>query len=184
MWLFRFQLALVLERGVASVENYICSRNFAELSNNDIRDIFALKSLEKRKKFVVPGHTGVLGTLPLTETSVTADSPGGGQLTSTGTRVHGDRFLDDPSDTILPAKSPLSMYLDDEAIADELADGLAGVGIRNLADFVGVEPDLALSAADDGGRETLLGAEVDPTGESLSVYRNLHPTLYRGDMGI
>jgi hypothetical protein len=51
---------------------------------------------------------------------------------------------------------------DDEAICDELADGLAGVGVGDLADLIGIEPDLALSAADDGGRQALLGGEVDP----------------------
>ena len=52
---------------------------------------------------------------------------------------------------------------DDEAICDELSDGLAGVGVGDFAGLVGVEPDLALSAADDGGRQALLGSEVDPT---------------------
>lgn len=51
---------------------------------------------------------------------------------------------------------------DDEAIGDKLADGLAGVGVRDFVDFVRVEPDLALTAAGDGGRKALLGAEVDP----------------------
>lgn len=51
---------------------------------------------------------------------------------------------------------------DDEAICDELADGLAGVGVGDLADLIGIEPDLALSAADDGGRQALLGGEIDP----------------------
>jgi len=51
---------------------------------------------------------------------------------------------------------------DDEAIADELADGLAGIGVRDLVDFVGVKPDLALATADDGSGEALLGTEVDP----------------------
>jgi len=54
---------------------------------------------------------------------------------------------------------------DDEAIADELADGLAGVGIGDLVDLVGIEPDLALSTANDCGCETLLGAEIDPRKE-------------------
>jgi hypothetical protein len=39
---------------------------------------------------------------------------------------------------------------DDEAILDELADRLTGVGVGDLAGLVGVEPDLALSAADNG----------------------------------
>jgi hypothetical protein len=51
---------------------------------------------------------------------------------------------------------------DDEAIVDELADRLAGVGVGDLVHFVGVEPDLALSAADNGRREALLRAKVDP----------------------
>jgi len=51
---------------------------------------------------------------------------------------------------------------DDEAIGDELADGLAGVCVRDFADFVGVEPDLALSTSNDGCREALLSTEIDP----------------------
>jgi len=51
---------------------------------------------------------------------------------------------------------------DDEAITDELADSLTGVGVRDLVDFVGIEPDLALAAADDRRGEALLSTEVDP----------------------
>jgi hypothetical protein len=51
---------------------------------------------------------------------------------------------------------------DDEAILDELADSLAGVGVGDFVDFIGVEPNLALSAANDIGRKALLCAEVDP----------------------
>jgi len=58
--------------------------------------------------------------------------------------VHGDRLSDD------------------KAICNELADGLAGVGIGNFADLIRIEPDLALSASYDGCREALLGGEVDP----------------------
>jgi hypothetical protein len=92
----------------------------------------------------IPGHTGVLGTLPLTETTVAANPAGGVQLTSAGTGVHRDGLADD------------------EAIVDELADGLTGVGVGDLVDLVGVEPDLALSAADNGRRKALLRAEIDP----------------------
>ena len=66
------------------------------------------------------------------------------QLTGTGARVHGDGLADD------------------ETIADELADGLARVGVGDLVHLIGVEPDLALAAADHGGGEALLGAKVDP----------------------
>lgn len=75
---------------------------------------------------------------------MTADSPGSVELAGAGAGVHGNGLADD------------------EAIADELADGLARVGVGDLAGLVGVEPDLALAAADDGGRQALLGAEVDP----------------------
>lgn len=92
----------------------------------------------------VPGHTGVGGTLSLTVATVATNSAGGGQLPGAGTRVDGDRLADD------------------EAISNELADGLAGVGVGDLVDLVGVEPDLALAAVGDGGREALLGAKVDP----------------------
>ena len=51
---------------------------------------------------------------------------------------------------------------DDEAILDELADRLTRVGVADFGLFVRVEPDLALAAAHDGGREALLRTEVDP----------------------
>lgn len=72
------------------------------------------------------------------------NATGGGQLTRAGARVHGNGLLDD------------------EAIGDELADSGARVGVGDLADLVGVEPDLALAATGDGTRQALLGAEVDP----------------------
>jgi hypothetical protein len=52
---------------------------------------------------------------------------------------------------------------DDEAICDKFADGLARVGIGDFVDFIRVEPDLALAAADDGRRQALLSSKVDPT---------------------
>jgi len=56
---------------------------------------------------------------------------------------------------------------DNKAIGDELADGLARVGIADLVNFVGVEPDLALAAANDGSGEALLRSEIGPgTGKS------------------
>ena len=67
-----------------------------------------------------------------------------GQVSGAGTAVHGDRFLND------------------EAIGEEFSDGLAGVGIRDFVQLVGIKPDLALAAAGDGGGEPLLGSEVHP----------------------
>ena len=83
---------------------------------------------------------------------MTADSSRQVQLAGTGSGVHGDGLSDD------------------EAIGDQLADGLAGVGVGDLADLIGVEPDLALAASEDVGREALLGSEIDPVklnGENL-----------------
>lgn len=61
---------------------------------------------------------------------------------------------------------------DDEAIADEFSDGLAGVGVGNLVNLVGVEPDLALTASDDGRSEALLSAKIDPEEDIISpIYR-------------
>lgn len=50
------------------------------------------------------------------------------------------------------------LFADDESIGDELADGLTRIGVRDFAGFIRVQPDLALSAANYRGRETLLSA--------------------------
>ena len=75
---------------------------------------------------------------------MTAFTTSGVQLTGTGSGVHGDGLADN------------------EAIADELADGLTGVGVGDLVHLVGIEPDLVLAAADDRRGQALLSAEVDP----------------------
>lgn len=95
----------------------------------------------------IPWHTSIGSTLPLTETTVSTNSTCCLELTSAGSRVHRDWLADD------------------ESIGNELADGLTGVGIGDLVDLVWVEPDLALSASNNGRREALLGGEVDPTNE-------------------
>lgn len=95
-------------------------------------------------EFIIPRHPSISRTLPLSETPMSPDPPRRRQIPSTGTRVHGD------------------LLADDEAIGHELADGLTGVGVGDFAGLVRVEPDLTLAAADHGGRETLLGAKVDP----------------------
>lgn len=118
----------------------------------------------------IPGHTGVLGTLTLTQTTVTTLAAGKVELTSTGAGVHGDGLADD------------------QAIADELADGLARVGVGDLAHLIGVEPDLALAAADHGGGEALLGGKVDPVvGGPVSITQitKLSPPLkFIGPRGV
>jgi hypothetical protein len=82
---------------------------------------------------------------------MSADSSRRGQVSSSCPRVHGDGLADD------------------EAIADQFADGLARVGVGNFVHLTGVEPDLALAAADDRGGEALLRPEIDPVVSCGSV---------------
>lgn len=78
------------------------------------------------------GHTSIGSTLALTGTTVSA-------LPSSKVEVAGTR-----SGVLGHGLS------DDETIGDELSDRLARVGVGDLAGLVGVEPDLALTTADDG----------------------------------
>lgn len=59
----------------------------------------------------------------------------------------------------------------DEAIGNELADGLAGVGVGDLVDLIRVEPNLALATSNHGGGEALLSTEIDPKEEFSSALR-------------
>jgi hypothetical protein len=49
-----------------------------------------------------------------------------------------------------------SGLLDDQTIPVQLVNIAARVGQGNFVDFVGVQPNLALSALKDGSRQTLL----------------------------
>lgn len=60
-------------------------------------------------------------------------------------------------------------FADNEAICNEFADGLAGVGIADFVDLVRIKPDLALSTTNDRGRKTLLSSEIDPLNQMLAV---------------
>lgn len=80
-----------------------------------------------------------------------ADAAGQVQLTGTRPRVHG------------------SGLADDEAIGNELANGHAGVGVGDLRDLVGVQPDLVLATAQNGRGKTLLSTQVDPEEEYVSL---------------
>ena len=86
-------------------------------------------------------HTSVGGTLPLTGAGVTALTTGFHVSADTGSRVHGDGLADD------------------ETILDQLAHMLARVGVGDLVVFVGVKPDLVLTALEDGRSETLLKSQ-------------------------
>ena len=92
----------------------------------------------------IPRHTSILSTLPLAETPVSADPSCGGQRSGAGTGMHGDGLLDD------------------KTILEELADGVAAVGVGEFVRLVRVHPNLALAAAGDGRRQALLSGKIDP----------------------
>ena len=69
---------------------------------------------------VLPRHPSIRSTLPLTKPPMPSNPTGSSQLAGPGARVHGDGLADD------------------EAIGDEFADGLAGVGVGDLVHFVRV----------------------------------------------
>lgn len=96
-------------------------------------------------------HTSIGGTLSLTVATVSALSSGKVQLTGTASRVHSDGLSDN------------------EAIGDELSDRLARVGVGDLARLIGVQPDLALAAADDRRGEALLSSQVDPNSKKTDM---------------
>ena len=62
---------------------------------------------------------------------------------------------------------------DDKAISNQFADRLTGVGIGDFVDFVRVQPDLALAAANDRGGQALLCSKVDPVVNSWSIHVQL-----------
>lgn len=89
-------------------------------------------------------HTSVLGTLSLTVTHVSTVSLGLGMSSSSGSRVGGDRLLDDGTVTV------------------QLSDSLTRVSRSQLGGFVRVQPDLSLTNTDNTGSESLLSSKVSP----------------------
>jgi hypothetical protein len=62
---------------------------------------------------------------------MSSDPSSSGKLSGTSTRVHSYRLADN------------------KAISNEFADGLAGVCVGDFCHFIGVEPNLALAAANN-----------------------------------
>ena len=126
-----------------------------DLSAGTVLDKEATQHTEAAHPEDLRRHTGIGGTLSLAIASVTTLSPGEVQLASSGSRVLRDGLSDD------------------ETIGDELADGLARVGVGDLAGLTGIEPDLALAAANDRRGQALLSSQVDPRNtsrlESLAI---------------
>jgi len=143
------QGALVLEGVTLAGVVQLVVQVLVDLAAGAVLDEEAAEDSEAAHPEDLLGHTGVGGTLSLTVATVATFSSGKVQLAGTGPGVHRDGLADD------------------EAIGDELSDGLAGVGVGDLALLVGVEPDLALAAADDRRGKALLSSQVDPVEEEL-----------------
>ena len=126
-----------------------------DLSAGTVLDEQAAEDAEAAHPQDLAGHTGVGGTLALTEATVPSDAAGQVELACAGARVHGNGLADD------------------ETIGDELADRLPRVGVGDLRHLVGVEPNLALTAAEDGRSQALLGSEVDPVCGKMTWSANL-----------
>ena len=60
-------------------------------------------------------------------------------------------------------------FANDEAILNKFTDGLARIGVRDFANFVGVKPDFAFAATYDGCRKAFLSTEVDPNDGNVSM---------------
>lgn len=145
------QGALVLEGVTLAAVVQLVVQVLVDLPAGAVLDQETAEDSEAAHPEDLAGHAGVGCTLSLSVAAVSALSPGKVELTGTGPRVH---------------RHGLS---DDEAIGDELSHRLARVGVGDLALLVGVEPDLALAAADDRSREALLGCQVDPGEETESA---------------
>lgn len=138
------QGALVLEGVTLAGVVQLVVQVLVDLSAGTVLDEEAAEDAQAAHPEDLRGHTGVGGTLSLTVATVSAFSSGEVQLAGSGSRVHGDGLADD------------------EAIGDELSDRLARVGVGDLVLLIGVEPDLALAAADDRRGKALLSSQVDP----------------------
>jgi len=107
---------------------------------------------------LLDGHAGVGRTLALTRARVTALTTRQSVLTRASARVNGLRLLDD------------------QAVLDQTTDVLAGVGIGDLGDFIGIHPDLVPATLQDGSGQPLL----QPHRTHLCSLFNL-PTGYKKD---
>jgi len=137
------QSSLVLEGVTLAQMVEFVIQVLVDLAAGTILDEKAAENTETAHPDNLARHTSICSTLSLTKTTVSTNSSCSCEFPGARSRVHGDGLSDD------------------EAICDELSDGLAGVSIRDFAGLIGIKPDLALSAANDGGREALLSGEVD-----------------------
>jgi len=135
--------ALVLEGVTLAGVVQLMVEVLVDLARRTVLDEQAAEDTHAAHPQNLRGHTGIGGTLALTITGVTASATSILEITGSAARVHGIRLLDDKS------------------VRDQLADGLARVGVGDLVHLIGVQPDLSLSAVHDGRSKTLLGSEVN-----------------------
>lgn len=136
--------ALVLERVTLARVVELVVKVLIDLSAGTVFDQEAAEDTETTHPEDLLRHTGIGGTLSLSVAAVAAFPPGEVEFAGSRSGVLGDGLADD------------------QAIGNELADGLARVGIGDFALLVGVKPDLALAAADDRRSQALLSAKIDP----------------------
>ena len=139
------QGALVLEGVTLAQVVQLVVKVLVDLARGTVLDEETAEDAQAAHPEDLRGHTGVGGTLALTEATVAAVSAGQVELTGARSRVGGNGLADD------------------QAIADELADRLARVGVADLVNLIGVEPDLVLADTDDRGGQALLRSEIDPS---------------------
>ncbi len=144
--------ALVLEGVTLGQVVKLVVKVLVDLAGGAILDEQAAENAETAHPDDLGRHTGISRTLALTESLMSSESLGLSVGTGASAGVHGNWLADDQS------------------IGNQLADGLAGVGVGDLGDLIWVEPNLALAASDDGSREALLGTKVNPTREPVSPY--------------
>jgi hypothetical protein len=147
--------ALVLEHVALGLEVQLV----AEMAVNLLRLAIAAQQATKDAHSLHPEellrHSGILGTFPLSHASVPALPPRLCILPHAGPGVHSNGLLDD------------------EAVLDKLADILPRVGVGDLVDLIGVEPDLVFAALHDRSGQPLLqlegthGAGLDEDGNQL-----------------
>lgn len=89
-------------------------------------------------------HTGVLGTLSLTETHVSTVSLGLGHDSGRGSGVSSNGLLHDST------------------VLVELSDGSTRVGRGQFGGLIRVQPNLSLTNTDNAGSKSLLSSEVRP----------------------
>ncbi len=138
------QGALVLEGVTLAQVVQLVVQVLVDLAAGTVLDQKTAEDTEAAHPENLLRHTGIGSTLALTVATMTTLTAGKVELTGSGARVLGHGLADD------------------EAIGNELADGLARVGVGDLVLLVGVEPDLALAAANDRRGQALLSSEVDP----------------------